>query len=109
MAKTLPYRARTASGDVFEIEFPLHADTVSPMRVSQLVTAILDAIERDISIAGETSNGDVLQAVAMAAAVRSRMIHAPPAVTEKITRELLEAAVQGTARAAHSAPTSGRA
>jgi len=109
MAKALPYRARTASGDVFEIEFPLHGDTVSPMRVSQLVTAILDAVERDIAVAGETSNGDVLQAVVMAAAIRSRMIHAPPTMTEKITRELLEVALDGASRAAHTAPTSGRA
>ena len=37
---TLPYRAKTATGDSFDIDFPLHADTESAMRVSQLIDAL---------------------------------------------------------------------
>jgi hypothetical protein len=107
--KTMPYRAVTASGEQFDINFTLHPETVSPMRVTQLVTAILDAVERDIGLIGETSNGDVLQALAMATAIRSRMIHAPVPTTERITRTLIEEALQATGRAAHQAPTSGTA
>ncbi|MCR9220595.1 MAG: hypothetical protein NXI21_10245 [Alphaproteobacteria bacterium] len=107
--KTLPYSARTASGDVYDVEFPLHADTVSPVRVGQLVSTILEAVERDMALAGETSNGDVLQAVAMAAAIRARMIHAPPAVTGAIARDLMEQALEAAERAAHRPAASGRA
>lgn len=107
--KTLPYSATTASGDRFAIDFPLHDQTVSPMRVEQMVTAILEAVQREIGVTGETSNGDVLQAMAMATAIRARMIHAPPEATERIARELLETALRATGEAAREAPPSGSA
>lgn len=106
---TLPYSTVTAGGDRFEIDFDLHPQTVSPMRVEQLVTTILRAIERDIGIAGETSNGDVLQAMAMATAIRARMIHAPPETTGRIARDLVEAALRSAGRAAHKTPPTGSA
>ena len=61
--KKLPYRARTTTGDSFDIEFPLHGETRNAVRVGQHVSAVLEAIDRDIALAGETSNGDVLQPV----------------------------------------------
>jgi hypothetical protein len=65
---SLPYRATTRTGDVFDLTFPLHPDTGSAVRVDQLLTLILNTLDRDISAMGETSNGDVLQALAMAIA-----------------------------------------
>lgn len=107
--KKLPYRAKTRTGDVFDLEFPLHDETGSPMRVDQMLTAILGTLDRDIGLAGETSNGDVLQALAMAIAVRSRMIHAPSAVSANMTRALVETALDAAADAQRQSPQSGTA
>jgi len=64
--KILPYTVTTRTGDVFDIEFPLHNDTVDAVRVGQLVSSLLQAIERNFDVVGEMSNGDVLQALAVA-------------------------------------------
>ena len=74
--KQLPYQARTATGDTFDISFPLHSDTGDPIKVEQLITVILKAIDDEIAITGPTSNGDILQAIAMTLAIRSGMIAA---------------------------------
>jgi len=107
--KFLPYRARTATGDSYDIEFPLHGDTVDPVRVSQLVSTVLGAIDRDIGIALDTSNGDVLQAVAMALAIRARMIQAPHATVSQLASDLLSSALDAVANARHEAPRAGHA
>ena len=107
--KMLPYRARTTSGDLFDIEFPLHAETQSAVRVTQLISAVLDAIDKDIALAGETSNGDVLQAAAMALAIRARMIQAPHQTTERLSLELLQSALDAVDASTHHAPQAGHA
>ena len=106
---TLPYRAWTATGDTYDIAFPLHGETADPGRVGALVSALLDAVETEIGKAAETSNGDVLQAFAMAMAVRARMIHAPQPVVERLSGDLLRTALDAVAEADHSAPRSGTA
>lgn len=109
-AKTLPYTVETATGDSFRIDFPLHAETGSGVRVNQMLTAILGALDKDIRLGGEeTSNGDVLQAVAMALAVRARMIHAPTEVTDRMARELLQQALDAVGTAEREEASSGRA
>jgi hypothetical protein len=107
--KTLPYRARTATGDVYEVEFPLHRETGDPVRVSQLVSAMLEAIDRELAVAVETSNGDVLQAAAMALAIRTRMIHAERQTVERLAVGLFRAALDAVAVANHRPPLSGHA
>lgn len=107
--KKLPYRARTTTGDSFDIEFPLHGETRDAVRVGQLISAVLEAIDRDIALAGETSNGDVLQAVAMAMAIRARMIHAPDGVTDKLSAQLLRSALDAVAAASRQTPQVGHA
>ena len=107
--KKLPYRARTATGDIFDIAFPLHDETGDPVRVGQLVSALLEAIDRDIALVGETSNGDVLQAAAMALAVRARMVHAPFEVTEALAVDLTETALRAVAAASRETPQVGHA
>ncbi len=107
--KKLPFRAKTASGDVFDIEFPLHRETGDSVRVGQLVATVLAAIDRDIALVGETSNGDVLQAVAMALAVRARMIHAPSPATEALSFALLRTALAAAAEASRESPQIGHA
>ena len=107
--KKLPYRARTSAGDVFDIEFPLHGETGDAVRVGQLVTAVLEAVDKDIALAGETSNGDVLQAMAMVMAIRARMIHAPQTLTESISVDLVRTALDAVAGSVHQKPQIGHA
>ena len=38
--KHLPYRATTTTGAVLDIQFPLHAQTVSAVTVSQLLDSV---------------------------------------------------------------------
>jgi len=109
MAKRLPYVARTATGAEYSVEFPLHEDTQSPMRVGQMVTAILGALTRDIDLDGETANGDVLQAMAMALAIRAAMISAPKPTTDRIALALLDQALRAMDEADIHEPQSGRA
>lgn len=107
--RSLPYRATTASGDVFDITFPLHAETGSPVRVSQMLSAVLTALDREVSLDPATSNGDVLQALAMAIAVRAGMIEAPKATTDRLTADLVASALRALEAANHTRPPSGRA
>jgi hypothetical protein len=107
--KTLPYRATTGTGDQFDIEFILHPDTHNVVRVNQLITVVLEAINRDVTSMGETSNGDVLQALAMALAIRARMIHAPHETVEGLTRGLVKNALDAVADAERQSPRIGHA
>lgn len=93
MAKTLPYRAMTASGDQFDFEFSLHEETVSAVNVSNLLSAVLAALDREIRLIGQVGNGDVLQAVAMALVVRTRMLAQDPAKLDLLVAALLQAAL----------------
>ena len=77
------------TGDVIDFEFELHPETGSPVRVAQLLDAVLGTLDREIQVLGETSNGDILQALAMALAARARMIHAPVNQTSTLARALL--------------------
>ncbi len=107
--KKLPYRAQTSMGDSFDIEFPLHGDTGDPVRVAQLISAVLDAIDRDIALSGETSNGDVLQAIAMTMAIRAGMIHAPRQTTDGLAKQLLETALGAMAHSTRRTAPAGHA
>ncbi|MDJ0948848.1 MAG: hypothetical protein QNJ94_08000 [Alphaproteobacteria bacterium] len=105
----LPFRAKTATGDILDVEFPLHPETGDAVRVGQLVTLLLDAIDKDIGLAGETSNGDVLQAVAMTLAIRAGMIHGAGSLTETLSIDLLRSALEAVADATRTVPQAGHA
>lgn len=107
--KHLPYRVNTATGDVFDVEFPLHPDTGSAVRVSGLLSALLETVERDIAVAGATSNGDALQAMAMALAVRARIIHASPEASTRLARSLVDSALGAMSESDRQPPTVGHA
>ncbi len=109
MVNRLPYEAKTSMGEVMDIDFTLHPQTASPMRVTQMLSVILEGLDRDIGIVGETSNGDVLQALAMALAIRSEMIAAPNDVTNLMSVSLLQQALQDTNRCERRSPQSGNA
>lgn len=78
------------------------------MRVHQLIGDILETVSREVR-RDNMANGDVLQAMAMALAVRARMIASHPDTTTELARDLLEAAIEGVLEAQVSAPPSGQA
>ena len=99
MQTTLPFTTIPASGEACEIEFPLHPETASAEQVGGMLTAILDSLSREITAGERVGNGDVLQALAMALAVRARMVDAPAAVTGPLLHELLDSAMAAVGRA----------
>ena len=100
MARRLPYQVTTASGNQFDFDFPLHEQTVSPMQVSQLLSAVLATLDREIKVIGPVGNGDLLQALSMALAARARMLPGDGEQVQKLTRELVEVALTATVQAA---------
>ena len=92
--KQLPYRARTSMGDVFDIEFPLHAETVDAVRVGQVLSAVLEAIDKD---------------VALGLAIRAGMVHAPEEITRHLSTTLLASALDAVADSTRSRPQAGHA
>ncbi|MCC5860524.1 MAG: hypothetical protein JJT93_01270 [Gammaproteobacteria bacterium] len=93
MAKKLPYRAVTASGNQFEFEFPLHPDTASSVHVHNLLDVLLGTLDRELRHVPGVSNGDVLQALAMLLAVRTRILPGREEMLAGLSRELLESAL----------------
>jgi hypothetical protein len=85
MATNLPYDVKTATGETIAFEFPLHGETQSAMRVSQLLDAVLGTLDRELRVLGNTANGDVMQALAM--------LHAPYAVGQQLAVDLTGSAL----------------
>jgi hypothetical protein len=94
----LPFRTTTATGNQFDFEFALHPDTASPVQVSNLLSALLETLDREIGQLGDVGNGDVLQALAMALAVRTRMLGPGSERIDGLVRELLESALGSAVR-----------
>ena len=109
MLKKLPYRAKTTSGDIIDVRFNLHDQTVNPVHVNNLITAILKSIDNEIYLVGEVSNGDVLQAITMVLAIRAHIIHAPVETTSVLAKTLLNEALMALDEATTIEGQSGRA
>lgn len=107
--KHLPYRATTTTGTVIDVQFPLHAQTVSAVAVSQLLDSVLNTLTREIALAPNVGNGDVLQALAMALAVRTGIIHAPFDFIAGETRALLATALEAVSCGERSGLQAGHA
>lgn len=107
--KKLPYLARTRTSDTFHIELSLNPETGDAVHVGQLVSLLLETIVRDIALAGEASNGDVLQAVAMALSIRARIIHASHETTHGLFLKLVETALEAVADAPRQSGQVGHA
>jgi hypothetical protein len=86
----LQFVAITSGGRAFDIDFPLHPETNSPHAVSELVTRLLETITTQAARRDDVSDGDILQALAMTAAIRGRMLDADPDQIEVLTRLLLD-------------------
>ena len=90
----LPYAVTIDTGDTFDIEFPLSAHTEDSVRVLQLLTTLMNALGSDLKVLGETSDGDILQAVSMALVIRARVVHAPEPTMRVIVGDLTNSALQ---------------
>lgn len=109
MAAILPYRVATATGDRIDFRFPLHANTGSSVRVSQMLSAVLAVLDHEVRLDTATSNGDVLQALAMALAVRATVIGASTTASHQLCADLVRAALAAAEDAEHHHPRSGHA
>ena len=90
----LPYAVTTATGEKISFDFPLHAQTQSAMRVEQLLGAVLATLDRELRLLGTTANGDLLQSLAMALAVRTAMLHADYDTSRKLSAQLADSALE---------------
>jgi hypothetical protein len=107
--KHLPYRVTTSTGAIIDMQFPLHAQTVSAVTVSQLLDSVLQTLSREVALAPTIGNGDILQALAMALAVRSGIIHAPFDFVAAETQALLATALDAVSRGEPSGLAAGHA
>ena len=89
----LPFTVHTDTHDTFDIEFPLSEHTEDSVRVHQILTTVLNSIAHDLKIVGAVSNGDILQALSMALAVRTRMVYAPEQNMRAIIAGLTDSAL----------------
>ena len=103
----LPYTVHTDTQDTFDIEFPLSEHTEDSVRVHQLLTTVLNSIANDLKIVGTVSNGDILQALSMALAVRSRMVYAPEQTMRTIVADLTESALAASYAAKRESDPAG--
>ncbi len=109
MPAPLPYRLTTADGTTLDIDFALHAETGSAVDVARFLSAVLETVDRELGIGGETRNGDILQALAMALAARARVVTVPHAQAAQVVRALLETALRSTSDPARPAGPVGHA
>lgn len=109
MSKHLPYKATTAGGQTLEFDFPLHAETESAVNVANLMGVVLATLDREIAQVGPISNGDLLQALAMTLAVRTRSIPGDPDMLARLARDLTDRALDANWRTEHaSRPSDSR-
>lgn len=106
---TLPYRAVTSSGTVIDVVFELHPETVSGSRVGEVLSALLNALDAQVEGGRTAANGDVLQAVAMALALRADMLPATRAIKEHLAQDVVARALKSVAAAGHGRTGVGHA
>lgn len=109
MASNLDYRVTTETGTVLDFSFEPHPNTANLDDVERLLSKIVGVIDEDVRANRPVGNGDVLQAVAMALAVRARMISAEPAVTLRLAGELGDRALAAADEAEETRPAAGHA
>jgi hypothetical protein len=83
-----------------QIDFPLHPQTVNAVQVGALLETLLAAISREIKLHGQVSDGDVLQSLCMALAIRMYMVEAPIGAVQQLVAGLLDQADDAVAGSA---------
>ena len=90
-SKVLQFTA-VEPGGARQISFPLHEHTVNASHVGALLEALLDSITKEIRANQDVSDGDVLQAVCMALAIRMHLVDAPADAVRAMVAATLEQA-----------------
>ena len=104
--RKLPYSITTATLTKINFLFELSDNTKSPISVHQLLDLILTNINKETKITN-LSNGDIIQALAMALAVRMKMVNANEKVIEKIVIDCVSKAMNASKNAQTVLPISG--
>jgi|TARA_B100002019_G_scaffold280014_1_gene282495 hypothetical protein len=105
----LPVDVTTAMGDKFSFNFKLNEHTADPIKVSNLLSSVLATLDNEIKLLGETSNGDVLQGLAMALAIRSKIIHGADDTTPGLVKSLVNDALESLDNTKVNVATAGNA
>ena len=105
----LPVDVTTAMGDKFSFNFKLNEYTADPIKVSNLLSSVLATLDNEIKLLGETSNGDVLQGLAMALAIRSKIIHGADDTTQRLVKSLVKEALESLDNTKINVATAGNA
>jgi hypothetical protein len=87
----LPFTA-VHTGGAREINFPLHDLTVDAVDVGAMLEALLVSISEQIQLRRNVSDGDVLQAMCMALAIRMHLVEAAPDAVRAMVAATLEQA-----------------
>ena len=94
-ARTLAFTATTATGEVLEFQLPLHPHTSSVDHVGTLIEEILDRVSELVEGPQHISDGDVLQALTLALAVRLRVAGIGSDAAHRLVEELANLALDG--------------
>jgi fructosamine-3-kinase len=85
------------TGSAREINFPLHQHTANVGHVGAMIESLLAGISREIRVRRNVSDGDVLQAMCMALAIRMHMVAAAPDTVRTMVAATLEQADEAVA------------
>ena len=106
--RTFTFTATTSSGRVVEFELPLHPETSSSEHVGSLLEGVLDAVSTLIENCDGASDGDVLQALSLAIAVRLGVGGISDHTAEQLLEELVVLARRGADSAVEAPPPGQR-
>ena len=95
----LPYTAVTTGGEAYRVNFPLHPETRAPDQVADMLNEVLGSLGDIIDNREGVSDGDVLQALTMAIAIRAKMVKAPLSASEQLLGQLLGDALEAVEEA----------
>ncbi len=101
--KYLPFTTIRADG-VHAIRFPLNEHTSSDRHVACILEAVLETVNDQIGLHGDVSDGDVLQALCMALAVRMHRVKAPAGAVRALVATALEQADDAVAEGREQQP-----
>jgi hypothetical protein len=94
-ARTLAFTATTSSGEVLEFQLPLHPHTSSETHVGTLLEGVLDRVSELVEGPDNMSDGDVLQALTLAMAVRLKVAGLAPETAQQLVEDLANLALEG--------------
>jgi len=93
--RTLAFTATTSSGEVLEFQLPLHPHTSSEEHVGHLLEGVLDRVSELVEGPDNMSDGDVLQALTLALAVRLKVAGLAPETAQQLVEDLANLALEG--------------